>query len=143
MSIPSDFQYTKVKSLVRPLLEQITKIQYVLSQYKQSHFVGALLFGSCSRGQATYRSDIDIMLIFAQDDLNFSFVQKTRDQAEWFFAAHKMSEALCEPLQVEFQVVRNTIFNSKEPATIENLHHGKILVDPSEQLKRQMETLDE
>lgn len=136
-------QYTRIKSLVIPLSEQITKIQSLLSQYKQNQFAGAMLFGSCSRREATYRSDIDVMLIFDQDELNFSFVQKTRDSVESFFAVNQMSAVLIEPLRVEFQVVRINIFNSKEQATIKNLRQGQLLFDSKGELKKMMEKLSE
>ncbi|MGZ3746422.1 MAG: nucleotidyltransferase domain-containing protein [Pseudobdellovibrionaceae bacterium] len=135
--------YTKVPSLIDPLAQQIQGIKAHLESFDQEFFLGAILFGSCSRAEATYRSDIDIMLIFDQNNLDFSFVQKTRDRIENHFSVHKLSHLLNEPLKAEFQVVRFSVFQSKEDEMKNNLKTGLCLVDKFGLLKREMEILHE
>lgn len=126
-----------------PLREQISGIKAILNTFDQDSFVGAILFGSCSRGTATYRSDVDIMLIFEQNDLDFKFVQNTRDSVEHHFFKHGSSILLTTPLSVEFQVVRASVFSSTEEEMKKNLRTGIILTDKYNILRKNLELLNE
>lgn len=136
-------EFTAISSLLTPLREQIAGIKNILSKFDQDFFVGAILFGSCSRGEATYRSDIDIMLIFDQSNLDFKFVQTTRDLVEGHFLAHNSSKLLSTPLPVEFQVVRVSAFSSTEEEMKKNLHTGIVLVDKNNILRKNRGLLNE
>lgn len=136
-------EFTAIPSLLVPLREQITGIKNILNTFHQDLFVGAILFGSCSRGNATYRSDIDIMLIFEQNNLDFKFVQTTRDSVENHFFKHGSSTLLKTPLPVEFQVVRTSVFSSTEEEMKKNLRTGIILTDKNNILRKNMELFNE
>lgn len=135
--------HTQVKSLIQPLQEQMAHLKRLLGNYRQEHFLGAILFGSCCRGEATYRSDIDILLVFEAMDLNLAVVQKTRDLVEAFFIAHNAESTLQKPLPVEFQVVLFSVFSTQEPEMLKNLKQGIILSDKQGLLKKEQERLHE
>ena len=133
-----DCIYTRVKTLNLPLIEQIERLKHLLLGYQQQGFLGAILFGSCSKGRATYRSDIDILLVFDQEDLNFSMTHKTRNGVEEYFKSQKAEGVLLSPLPVEFQVVRRSVFLTKEPEMLKNLKQGILLVDKQDLLKNEL-----
>lgn len=135
--------YTKIPSLQGLLHIQIESLKTGLTQYAQKQFVGALLFGSCCRGEATYRSDIDILLVFEQISLNFSFVQQTRDAIEKHFTDRGLGNLLRQPLRVEFQVVRDSVFQTSDPVMKSNLEMGIILVDKTGFIKKSREAFSE
>ncbi|MGZ3769124.1 MAG: nucleotidyltransferase domain-containing protein [Bdellovibrio sp.] len=138
-----NFAYTSIPSLATPLDQQISGLKSVIQLYDQNFFKGAVLFGSCCRGEATYRSDIDIMLIFDQKNLDYTFVQKTRDSIEEFFLKHNAQQLLNSPLPVEFQVVRSSVFSTTENEMKTNLRCGIILVDKANFIKLKVEALNE
>ena len=138
-----ELQYTKVQTLQPVLATQINELKKALSLYQQEGFLGAILFGSCALGNATYRSDIDIFLIFAIEKLDFSFVSSIRENVDGFFEKINKREMLEQPLPVEFQVVRETVFLTSESEIKKNLKSGIILVDNSGRLGRQIREINE
>jgi predicted nucleotidyltransferase len=122
-------KYTQVPSLIQPLELQIEGLKKILKNFKLHHLIGIALFGSCSKGKATYRSDIDLIFIFDQQDLNFSFVKNTRDEVENYFKSLQKENLLEKPLPVEIQVVRDSVFLTTETEMINNLKHCLILLD--------------
>lgn len=143
MSYLTTSSYTQVKSLMQPLHQQVTRLSQIIDHYQQKHFLGAILFGSCCRGEATYRSDIDILLIFETMDLNLTVVQKTRDRLEAFFQSQNAEAVLQKPLPVEFQIVLLSVFSTQEPEMLKNLKQGLILSDKQGLLKKEKDKLHE
>ncbi len=135
--------YTKIKTLNEPLKDQIRKITKGLEVFHQDHLLGAILFGSCAEGRANYRSDIDILLVFEIEKLEFNFVSKTRESIENFFDQNGSATALSIPLPVEFQVVRSNVFNTGEPEMLKNLKQGIVILDKKGLLSQKKKDIHE
>ena len=77
-----------VNLLKLPLLQPklLTEINSLSQAFASSRKVAILrqvesilLIGSCSRGQATYRSDIDLLVILKEGPLTYTRVRQLRD----------------------------------------------------------------
>ncbi len=120
--------FTKVPTLI-PLLD------YQMEEIKKNfprdlEIVGALLIGSCSSGTATYRSDIDILVVLKEGRLTYDRVKNIRDQFESHFQGIGKEELLNKPLPVEITVVMSSVFSTIEPAMKGALSIAHILYDP-------------
>lgn len=128
-------RYTAVASLT-PLLEtQVSSLIKVLPVvFSPNESMGALLIGSCSRGQATYRSDLDILVILQTGSLTYSRVQSLRDQFEQCW-----SKSNAGPLPCQINFVLPTVFETSEPAMQNALRDAVILHDSGGTLDRKLE----
>ncbi len=71
--------YSRVESLQPLLADQVLNIAERLKVAPlMQEILGVLLTGSCARGEATYRSDIDFLVILRDPPLNYSRVTKLR-----------------------------------------------------------------
>ena len=100
---------------------------------------GVLLTGSCSRGSATYRSDVDLLVILQAGPLKFSRVSALRDAIETAIPI----ETLSSPLRVEFHFVLGSVFETSEPAMREALAAAETLVDLDGNLRRSLDLMAE
>ncbi len=136
MNLSMAASYTTVPSLVIPLNEQIKRLKKRALDFiqKGSYLLrGVLLIGSCSRGTATYRSDIDLLFVLsASSELTYGFVKKIRDDFE---------EGEETPLPVQVTVVRETVFDTDEPAMKQALRESEVLADLSGELDRKVSIL--
>ncbi len=100
----------------------------MLSERLKSAFAaeaeGVLLTGSCSRGEATYRSDIDLLVVLKAGPLNYERVQKLRDCADRAFESDQASLVL----KLEIHFVLPSVFETQEPAMIEAIRLSQVLV---------------
>ena len=102
--------FSQVPSLGLPLAKQIEGIVHLFQDHADRLDAEALLLiGSCSTGQATYRSDVDLLVILRDPPLTYDRVQKLRD----LFDTLGMPEL---PLPVQIQFILPTAFETKEPA---------------------------
>jgi predicted nucleotidyltransferase len=125
--------FTTVKSLTQPLEQQICTLAAGFTPgLLEGEIEGVLLSGSCARGEATHRSDIDLLVVLKSGPLNYSRVQRLRDALEEAIPA----ETLSAPLQVNFQFVLASVFETQEPAMAQALVEARILVDPRGSLGR-------
>ena len=121
-------RYTQVTSLSDSLSRQVEGLR---QHFPLSDEIGAvLLLGSCSRGEATYRSDIDILIVLTGNKLTYGKVQEIRDGVEAGFDANGQKACLSEPLPVQFTVVLRSALKSAEPAMKQALLHKIVLADP-------------
>jgi predicted nucleotidyltransferase len=123
-----EVQYSQVSSLQAPLKSQIDSIK--ASFPINANILSTLLLGSCSRGTATYRSDIDILVVIDGEILNYGVVTSTRDWIESEFEKKAQLSTLTQPLEVQFTIVLKSVFNTSEPAMRDALSHAIALVDP-------------
>ncbi|MCM2322689.1 MAG: nucleotidyltransferase domain-containing protein [Oligoflexia bacterium] len=122
-------QFTQVPSLIAPLDEQLRGIRAILKSIKDPEISGALLTGSCSTGKATYRSDIDILVLLAEGPLNYARTRSVRDRLEATFKDAGRLELLEKPLEVQFTVVLESVFATREPAMRAALRSAHLLSD--------------
>lgn len=116
-------------SLKNTLKAQIVELQSVFSRFSDPHLLGVLLFGSCARGEATYRSDVDILLVFETSHLTYGFVQSARDNVEKHFRNSGKELALSKPLPVQTTVVASSVFATNEPGMTQALTESLLLFD--------------
>ena len=95
--------------------------------------MGVLLIGSTSRGMATYRSDIDLLVVLKDGDLHFGRVQNLRDHLD-----HALADVADTPLPIHANFVLPSVIDTKEPAMQRALLSAIILWDPSLELYRQL-----
>jgi predicted nucleotidyltransferase len=126
-------RFTKVPSLGPLLDRQISELKRFLPHLKEVK--GILLSGSCARGEATYRSDIDLLIILENGPLNYSRVQQIRDNIEQGLIAQSKADLLDAPLPVQITVVLDSVFSTSEPAMRDALKSALILVNPEGTLK--------
>jgi predicted nucleotidyltransferase len=121
-------QYTKIFSLNLPLSKQVDGLQ---RYFPLAGEIGAvLLVGSCSRGEATYRSDVDILVLLNTDKLTYGKVRDVRDRIEQGFASQGQEALLTQPLPVQFTVVLASAITTSEPGMKLALLDKVILADP-------------
>ena len=96
----------------------------------KADILSVLLLGSCSRGTATYRSDIDILVVIDGEILNYGVVIANRDWIEAEFEKKAQLSTLTQPLEVQFTIVLKSVFNTSEPAMRDALSHAIVLADP-------------
>ncbi len=120
-------QFTSIPSLKDPLQQQIQNLQAGLARFQDENVAGILLIGSCSRGEATYRSDIDLLLILNEAQLKYDRVQEIRNSVELHFQRMGCQELLETPLPVQLTVVLKSVFTTQEPAMIEALQRAIVL----------------
>lgn len=129
--------YTAVASLERPLKKEIELIGFELERHlSQLNALGVLLTGSCSEGKATYRSDIDLLVLVKEGPLTYGQVCKLREQVERVLGPKKQM-----PLPVEVHFVLPSVFETKEPAMKKALAAAQKLCDPSGALKKGLESI--
>lgn len=93
---------TKVPSLREPLEAQIRALT---SSFPNAPGIMRLyLFGSCARGEATYRSDVDLLAV-QMEAPTFARVAAIRDFVEAAFAKSGMASVLSSPLPVQIQAI--------------------------------------
>ena len=128
----SELIYSQVPSLQEPLSLQIVGIakQFPIS----SKIRGVALIGSCSIGQATYRSDVDLLVIVGAQQLTYSDVVKMRDEVENHFESKGFAELCSNPLPIQVTVVLESVFLTEEPAMRDALKTAIPLFDPNGQL---------
>jgi predicted nucleotidyltransferase len=129
MSHDQSHLYSSVPTLQPKIEIQMRQIQSALLTLSVVNLVGIILYGSVARGHATYRSDVDLLVIIRQDTLTYSDVQLVRDLIEAHFNQLGLSEILEAPLPVQLTVVRDSVFNSTEPDLQEALLSGIIFLD--------------
>lgn len=131
--------YTKVSSLKAPLKEQLDQLAEMLTSFSKENnqIEGVLLTGSCSRGEATYRSDVDLLFVVRDSSLiKFSEVQKNRDKLENFLNRMGKSTLLNKPLELQSIFVSLDVFETEEPAMSEALSKAIIFVDVSGEIMK-------
>jgi predicted nucleotidyltransferase len=104
---------TSVPSLAGKLEAQLRSLREALAAASiAGEFQEVLVIGSVSRGEATYRSDIDLLFILREGPLNYSRVQDLRDRLE-----HQVLEKVSErALPVQAQFVLPSVRETREPA---------------------------
>ena len=77
-------------SLLPKLEYQVSKLKDELpALLKTLGGVGAVMVGSCSRGEATYRSDLDLLVVMGAGSIKYTSVQKWRKLKLNFLHPHK------------------------------------------------------
>lgn len=130
--------WSRVPSLRGPLKAQIDALGREVTPILQdstTDALGVLLTGSCSRGEATYRSDVDLLVVLATAPLNYSRVRTLRDR----FEARLSRAAQESPLACEIHFVLSSVFETREPAMRGALKEAKVLSDPTGELARRLE----
>ncbi len=115
-------RFSNVPSLQGPLEEEIKKLATFLKEEFDAIAFGSLLIGSCSRGDANYRSDVDILVVLKEGPLKYERVVKLR-------GAFDSRATLGEPLGYQLNFVLSDVFETEEPAMREALRKAVILVD--------------
>lgn len=134
----SQISYTQVPSLVSILEGEIESIrQTLLHIFTDSEIMGCLLIGSCSRGEATYRSDIDLLIVLCEGPLTYSRVRDLRDRFDEKWAASQGTS----PLHCELHFVLRSVFETKEPAMRKALLTAISLIDKMGALKNELHRL--
>jgi predicted nucleotidyltransferase len=90
----------------------------------RSQAVEVLLIGSASRGEATYRSDLDVLVVLRAGPLTFSRVQELRDLLD----RETLGNLQDSPLEFQVQFALASVFHSEEPAMREALKHARVLI---------------
>lgn len=132
--------WTQVPTLQPKLNKQIKDL---IRKFPKSFFkkdiLGVLLMGSCARGQATYRSDIDCLIVLKYAPLTFARIKELREALE----KHFRPSLLHRPLQCEFHFVLPGVFKTKEPAMRQGLMQSINLLDPEGALKKGLKLLEQ
>lgn len=123
--------YSTVPSLQPKLAEQIETLHGAFAKTFPQSVLGCYLIGSCARGEATYRSDIDLLAVINKPTPQFSDVQEIRDHFEQSLAKLGFDSLAREPLPVQISIVGTTVFATQDPAMLQNLLEGIILFDPN------------
>jgi len=100
MSASATFEFSKVPSLAPLLSNQVKEI--VRNFPRQKAFHRLYLFGSAARGEATFRSDLDLAVIINTSP-TASLVGRLRDEIE--SALGTGSKTWNEPLACQFQFI--------------------------------------
>src|ERR1700733_10849189 len=108
------FLYSRVPSLIPLLHRQIQGLKDHFPDMRD--ILGVMLTGSCSSGQATYRSDVDLLVILRDGPLNFGRVREIRDTIEMGYRKQNRAEFLNDPLPIQITVVLKSVFSTSEPA---------------------------
>lgn len=104
-------QPTSIPSLLEPLRKEIFLLCDLFINNTHPEITAVLLFGSCARGSATYRSDVDLLVILCGSQLTYSKVQEIRDWCEKNIEA-KLTQ---KPLPLQITVVLECVFRTTEP----------------------------
>ena len=88
---------------------------------------------------ATYRSDIDLLVILKEGKLDYGRVKQIRDEIERHFSSVGAENVLRSPLPVECTVVLRSVFRTIEPAMKEALNFAVILSDFTGELTQELE----
>jgi predicted nucleotidyltransferase len=105
--------FSSVKSLQPQVASQIAAVKATFVACRWPDVVALLLIGSCAEGTATYRSDIDFLVVMKTSfPLTYSQVVAYRDQIEQAMNTRQVPE--CLPCQFTF--VLETVRLSDEPA---------------------------
>ena len=119
-------KWTHVPSLSDPLDEQIRGIERGFPPDVLEQAEGVLLTGSASRGEATYRSDLDLLVVLRQPPLSYERVVALRRRIE-----EAMPEgALERPLAADIHFILPSAFATEEKAMSAALNNAVILLDP-------------
>lgn len=89
-------------------------------------FRQVLVIGSVSRGEATYRSDVDLLVILRQGPLNYARVQDLRRRLEEEVISGS------EGLEVQAQFVLPGVHQTTEPAMRQALREAWPLISAPE-----------
>lgn len=119
--------FTQIPSLIQPLKNQVLELQRHWP--KNEEILGVLLIGSCSKGEATYRSDVDLLIISKIPKLTYEYVKTLRTSLEKDFIESGHSDLLQKPLEVQMTIVQESVFLTIEPAMQDALRHAIILRD--------------
>ena len=114
--------YSQVNSLKQPLEQQIKGLITYFTSALQKDINYVLLFGSCAKGTATYRSDIDILVILDTRKLTFKDVQTRRKQLE-----QENESLFFEPLPVQLSFIKLEALYSNNQITREALREGILI----------------
>ncbi len=124
--------WTQIPSL-RAALEK--QIRGIIADFPrdvlESEIEGIFLVGSCSEGKATYRSDLDLLVVLKNPPLKYGRVVDLREKIE----AKMPLAALSEPLACEFHFVLPDVADTSEPAMMDSISKATILIDPYGKLK--------
>jgi len=116
--------FTQVPSLIAPLQSQIEALRAgIPTGLVKNEILGVLLIGSASRGEATYRSDVDLLFVLKEAPLNYQRTVSLKRQIE--------PSLRQEPLPVQLQFVLPSVFETTERAMREALARAIILIDPT------------
>ncbi len=125
-------RFSSVASLEPKLRKQIENIATRLPKLLPENEVwGCLLIGSCSRGAATFRSDIDLLFILKSPPLDYERVSKLRDGLE------KQWDQ--DPLPIQCTFVLENVFSTSEPAMQQALKSAWVLWDVEGRIQRGLE----
>lgn len=115
--------YTKVPSLKEKLEQQISALRTRLGEVltRDAQYFGFLLTGSCARSDATYRSDIDVLVILDEGELKAERVARLRENLE--------SSMQPGVLEVQFTFILKTSLNTSEPGLKQALHESALLAE--------------
>lgn len=110
-------------TLKAPLTQQIGAIQKAIPEIaKQIDVSAVLLTGSCSRGEATFRSDIDLLFVLNKAAPTYSSIKQWRDLIE--------SKVSGIPLPIQAHFVSRLVEKTVEPAIRMAISDAQILFDP-------------
>lgn len=113
-------------------MRQVINIQTAFKNAHQSDRLGeidaVLLIGSCSIGEATFRSDIDLLVVLRNGPLHYGRVKEIRDRIE----EAVLSEFLLKPLPIQLTVVLRSVFDTTEPAMLKALQLSQTLFECSD-----------
>ena len=129
--------FTQVPSLSEPLrlsIEQLPKI--VADAFSSREILGVLLIGSCSTGQASYLSDIDLLIVLREGPLKYGRVCAFREQ--WDRVLLKKGSL---SLPVHTNYILPEAFQTHEPAMRKALRNAMIILDPEKILVHKLEKL--
>ncbi len=125
--------FSSVPTLQPLLAEQIIALQKLLPSLQMVEAI--YLVGSCSRSTATYRSDIDLLVVLNVKKLTFTTVQAIRDEFENYFETIGHANLLVLPLPIQITVVLDSVFATTEPAMLQALEKALPLFDPKNRLR--------
>lgn len=123
--------YTKVPSLILPLQNQIEALRaYFAASAPALGLERVILFGSCARGEATYRSDVDLMLVLAEGPLTFARSSALKERVE----SETESSGIRSALPLQLTCVLSSIDASQDPGTRDALQFSSILFQASQEV---------
>lgn len=126
--------YSRVPSLQGVLSEAIKSLMTVLgSNASKLGLSRILLIGSCAYGKATYRSDIDLLLVLENEKLSFATTRQKRDAIDALIAR----SGLKLPLELDIHCILPASLQTKEAGMRQALETSVVLFDSEEETNEQ------
>ena len=129
--------YTQIPSLRESLGKQLNELSSLFPRI--SSIDAVLLIGSCSVGKATYRSDIDLLIILGEEKITYDKVVLIRNQIEEHFTKLGRPDLLSQPLPSQITVVGKSVVSTQEPEMRRAITHSIPIFDDQLFLKKFLE----